>query len=119
MGVMRNPDAKHIDFADLSGIIETNPRFLPSNLDMVYERNGHFLIGEWKRPKEHISGGQRLLLHRLASLPNVKVLLIIGDTDDGMTVHDVYKLTKDNVTKIGEGKDFLIQLINAWYMVAI
>ena len=119
MGTMRNSDAKHIDFGELLGIIEENPKFVPSNLDMVYERNGHFLIGEWKRPRELISGGQRLLLHRLASIPNVKVLLIIGDTDDGMVVHEVHKLTKENITKIGEGKEFLIELVKAWYRTAI
>lgn len=115
MTAMRNPDAKHIDFSDLQGIIPSNPRFLPSNLDMVYERNGHFLVGEWKRRGEKISGGQRLLLHRLASLPQFKILLIVGDTDNGMVVHDVYKLTADDVIRIGEGKEFLAQLINVWY----
>jgi hypothetical protein len=115
MTAMRNPDAKHIDFSDLQGIIPSNPRFLPSNLDMVYERNGHFLVGEWKRRGEKISGGQRLLLHRLASLPQFKILLIVGDTDNGMAVHDVYKLTAEDVIRIGEGKEFLAQLINVWY----
>lgn len=118
MTAMRNPEAKHTDFTELQGIIEANPKFLPSNLDMVYERRGHFLIGEWKRPGERISGGQRLLLHRLASIPNVKVMLIIGDTDEGMNVHDVYKLTADEITKIGEGKEFLIKLIRGWYDTA-
>ena len=115
MTAMRNPDAKHTDFGELLGIIESNPKFLPSNLDMVYERNGHFLVGEWKRPNEMISGGQRLLLHRLASKPNFKVVLIIGDTDNGMNVHAVHKLTADDVVKIGEGKEFLFDLIRGWY----
>ena len=48
MTAMRNPDAKHIDFGELVGVIPSNPRFLPSNLDMVLERRGSFLVGEWK-----------------------------------------------------------------------
>ena len=115
MTAMRNPNAKHTDFTDLMGVIKSNPRFLPSNIDMVYERNGHFLVGEWKRRGEKISGGQRLLLHRMASLPQFKILLIVGDTDNGMVVHEVYKLTADDVVKIGEGKQFLDELINGWY----
>jgi len=115
MTAMRNPDAKHIDFTELQGIIKSNPKFLPSNIDMVYERNGHFLVGEWKRPGEKISGGQRLLLHRLASHPHFKVLLIVGDTDNGMKIKEVYKLTANDVVKIGEGKEFFDDLVNSWY----
>ena len=48
---MRNRQAPHIDFADLVGLMDKR---LPSNIDMVMERHGKFLIGEWKRPDEKI-----------------------------------------------------------------
>ena len=62
---MRNPEAKHLDFGELRGIIPENPRFLPSNLDMILERHQQFFIGEWKRPNEPISKGQFILLSKL------------------------------------------------------
>ena len=90
MTAMRNPDAKHTDFTDLIGVIPSNPKLLPSNLDMVIERFGHFLIGEWKRPNEKISMGQEILLKRLATKDDIVVLLIEGDTDDGMVVNKIF-----------------------------
>lgn len=118
MTSMRNPDAKHIDFKELEGLFPDNPRFLPSNLDMVYERNGHFLVAEWKRENEDISGGQRLLLHRLSKLPRVKVLLVQGDTDDGMKVGMVHQITPDDVLFLNQGVDGLKQVITEWYRSA-
>lgn len=115
MTSMRNPDAKHIDFKALEGMFPDNPKFLPSNIDMMYERNGHFLVGEWKRDGEDISGGQRLLLHRLARQAKFKVLLIIGDTDDGMNVDMVYQITPDDVLFLNRGVDGLKEVINSWY----
>ena len=44
--MMRNKDARHIDFAELYGLFDKR---LPSNVDMIMERHGRFLIGEWKR----------------------------------------------------------------------
>jgi len=67
--MMRNPDARHLDFQDLAGLIPEHPKFLPSNLDMVYERKGHFLVCEWKRPHENFGGGQWILLQALARTP--------------------------------------------------
>ena len=32
---MRNGEAKHIDFADLEGVIPTNPKLMPSNVDFI------------------------------------------------------------------------------------
>ena len=45
---MKNPNALHVDFNFLSNILEDKPLVLPSNIDMIYGINGHFLIGEWK-----------------------------------------------------------------------
>lgn len=113
---MRNPDAKHTDFADLIGVIPSNPKLLPSNLDMVIERFGQFLIGEWKRPSEKISLGQEILLKRLASKEDFVVLLIEGDTDDGMVVNRIEAITKDgSLTHIGDDVNALKGFIKFWY----
>jgi len=114
---MRNPDAKHKDFGALIGLIPSNPKFLPSDIDMVYERNGCFLFGEWKRKSEKFGGGQRILLRKLAQQPRTVVLLIVGDTDNGMNVEQVFYINpaeKDPVL-LGEGFETLTWVINEWY----
>ena len=116
MTAMRNPDAKHTDFTDLIGIIPSNPKLLPSNLDMVIERFGNFLIGEWKRPNEKISLGQEILLKRLATKEDIVVLLIEGDTDNGMVVHKIEAINKDgSLTHIGDDVNALKGFIRFWY----
>lgn len=113
---MRNPDAKHTDFADLIGVIPSNPKLLPSNLDMVIERFGNFLVGEWKRPNEKISLGQEILLKRLATKEDFVVLLIEGDTDDGMVVNKVEAINTDGtLTPIGSSAEELKKFIKFWY----
>ena len=116
MTAMCNPDAKHTDFTDLIGIIPSNPKLLPSNLDMVIERFGHFLIGEWKRPGEKISLGQEILLKRLAGKDDIVVLLIEGDTDDGMVVNKIEAINKDGTLNyIGADTETLKKFIRFWY----
>ena len=90
--MMRNRLAPHIDFTELVGLLDKR---LPSNLDMVMERHGRFLIGEWKRPNEKISLGQQILLKQFAKLPKFTVLIVIGDTDDKMNVSKVWQLLPD------------------------
>lgn len=109
---MRNPNAKHIDFSELRWVIPDNPRFLPSNIDMVLERHSQFFIGEWKRPNEQISKGQLILLNKLSEIPNFSVYIITGDTDNGMNVENIEKLEKGAF--IPSGKD-LKKLIQDWY----
>lgn len=126
MTAMRNPDAKHTDFGDLIGVIPSNPKLLPSNLDMVLERNGYFLVGEWKRPNESISLGQEILLKNLSKMPNFIVLVIEGNTDDGMVVNKVsmYGLKTENgwsstdLMEIGNSLDDLKNTIRMWYAKA-
>jgi len=116
MTAMRNPDAKHIDFGELVGVIPTNPRFLPSNLDMVLERKGHFLVGEWKRPNESISRGQEILLNNLAKKPGFLVVLIEGDTDADMVVNKVQLFNPHKGwIEWGDSKESLKDLITQWY----
>jgi len=85
-------------------------------LDMVIERFGHFLIGEWKRPSEKISMGQEILLKRLATKEDIVVLLIEGDTDDGMEVTNIEAIQKDGtLIHIGTSKEALKNFIRFWY----
>ena len=91
--MMRNRQAPHIDFAELNGLLDKR---LPSNIDMVMERHGRFLIGEWKRPDEKIALGQQILLKQFAKLQNFTVLVIIGDTDNGMNIVKVWQLLSNH-----------------------
>jgi len=116
MTAMRNPDAKHIDFGEFIGLIPSNPRFLPSNLDMVLERRGSFLVGEWKRPSESISKGQEFLLQSLSRMPKFLVVIIEGDTDDGMVVNRVQIMhPAKGMVEWGNDVDSLKELIRQWY----
>ncbi len=114
--MMRNPDAKHLDFQDLAGLIPDHPKFLPSNLDMVYERRGHFLVCEWKRPHENFGGGQWILLRALANTPKFSVLIVTGNTDAGMSVSCIEWLRADgSLEKKGATMVHFEQLILKWF----
>ena len=49
MKAMRSLIASHVDYGDFVGLIPENPKFCPSDLDGIAERNGYFLVMEWKR----------------------------------------------------------------------
>ena len=113
---MRNRLAPHIDFEELTGLLG---KIVPSNLDMVYERKGKFLVGEWKRVGEKLSIGQEILLKALASKPDFEVIIINGDTDDGMKVGVFWKLNNmERVIEVGKGLDQLKDYIVDWYIRA-
>jgi hypothetical protein len=76
--MMRNGAAPHIDFADLAGVIEKKPTIMPSNVDFVMERKGYVLYGEFKRPEEKISEGQRITLEAMSRKREFKVFVAIG-----------------------------------------
>ena len=86
MKLMRSQAARHIDFGEFFGLIPESPWSCPSDIDMAWERNGYFLIGEWKRPNEKLSMGQKIMLMEKAKLNTHIILLIVGDTDDEMFV---------------------------------
>ena len=114
--MMRNKEAPHIDFEELNGLLG---KVVPSNLDMVLERKGHFLFAEWKRDNEKVSKGQEILLKALSRLPNTTVLVVSGDSDDGMRVDRFWRvLPNGNCIESGRGliefKDYIID----WYLVA-
>lgn len=114
--MMRDKYAPHVDFGELSGLLG---KVLPSNLDMVLERKGHFLFGEWKRDGEKISKGQEILLKALSGLPRVTVLVINGDTDNGMRVERFWRILPDgSYTQSGKGLIEFKDYITEWYLVA-
>ena len=92
---------------------------MPSDLDMVFERKGKFLIAEWKRDGEKISMGQKILLKALAKHDNFKVLIIEGYSYDGTTeVKRIGIIKEDKLEKIAEGIDGLKKVIKRWYKYA-
>ena len=116
---MRNPFATHVDFGFLRGLIADNPKAMPCNIDMVFERKGFFLFGEWKRVDEPMSRGQEIMLVNLAKHPHNVVLVITGDTDDGVTVTEIQQITKSGMfIKTGESVEHLKKILNTWYMRA-
>jgi hypothetical protein len=113
MGLMRNPNAPHIDFTDLNGVYKN---YVPSNIDMMYERNGYFLVGEWKRPNESISIGQSILLKQLAKQPRFIVLIIQGNTDAGMHIDEFWLLKSDGSKKsLGKSLESLRNFIHRFF----
>jgi len=114
--MMRDKYAPHVDFGELSGLLG---KVLPSNLDMVLERKGHFLFGEWKRDGEKISKGQEILLKALSGLPKTTVLVINGDSDDGMRVERFWRiLPNGSYADCGKGLIAFKDYITEWYLVA-
>ena len=112
---MRNTHATHIDFGFLRGFIPSNPHFMPSNIDMVLERKGVFLFGEWKREDEEMKQGQKILLSSLAWQHTV--ILITGYVDTKPHIGLIQKVTSTgNLTLIGEGEDDLINFLRGWYV---
>ena len=117
---MRNKYAAHVDFRDFVGVISSNKLFLPSNVDMMAERHGSFFIGEWKKPNEAVSEGQKFLLKAQARVRNNTVVVINGSTDGPVTyVGDFFRVTDKGTTeKIGEGLPNLIKYYQHWYEYA-
>jgi hypothetical protein len=115
VGLLRNQDARHIDFEAFLGIIPSNPKLLPSDLDMVIERRGYFLCAEWKRPNERFSIGQRLMLEALSRKPDWRVLIVHGDTDDGLNVTGLWLLHGAETVHLGSTAEHLKEAIRFWY----
>jgi hypothetical protein len=111
---MRNAHATHVDFGFLRGIIRDNPNFMPSNIDMVLERKGSFLFGEWKREDEEIKTGQKILLKELAWIH--RVLLITGYVDTQAHISLIQQvLPNGNLKVVGKSVADLIKYIQDWY----
>ena len=113
LSTMRNRFAPHIDFTFLKGFIRTNPNLMPSNIDMVIERNGKFLFGEWKKEGEKISLGQEIMLKKLAKFHTI--LIITGDTDRKANVSHIQEITENGIMTIGKTVDDLTNILTDWY----
>ena len=119
MKLMRNMFATHTDYGDFKGLIESNPNFIPSNVDGIAERNGYFLILEWKRPGEKMSEGQKRLLKALAANTKFMVVVIIGNTDEGTNIQEFWQYTTDGVPfKAGIGFGSFKEWYRLWYEFA-
>jgi hypothetical protein len=113
--MMRNPNAKHLDFTELQGVIPDNPKWLPSNIDMLMERKGKFLLCEWKQEGEEFGGGQKLLLKALANHPDFTVLIVQGNTDNGMEVQKFWEVCFNQLRFRGGSTAELKLFIKRWY----
>ena len=119
MKLMNNPYATHVDFFQFKGLISSNPKVTPCNLDMIFERKKKFLVGEWKRENESMSQGQGILLKNLANLDAFTVLIIRGNTDEDMEVSKIEQINKDGtVTVVGKSADDLKEYLTLWYDMA-
>ena len=116
---MRNMFATHTDYAEFKGLIPANPALIPSNVDGILERNGQFLILEWKRPGEKVSTGQKIMLQALASKPDFMVVIIYGNTDNETVIDSYWLLTPDGKpVKSGVGFASFKQFYKDWYTLA-
>lgn len=112
---MRNVNATHVDFGFLRGMIPSNPHFMPSNIDMVLERKGRFLFGEWKREGETMKKGQQILLQQLSWYH--PVLVITGYVDKEPHISLIEKVIPgfDDYEEIGKSSEDLIRILQNWY----
>ena len=116
---MRNLYATHTDYADFKGLIPDNPMFVPSNVDGIAERNGKFLVMEWKNSKEKVSTGQKIMLQSLASKPDFMVVIIYGNTNNETVIDSYWLLTpQGKPVKTGVGFESFKQFYRQWYQMA-
>lgn len=113
---MRNPYATHIDYECFRGIIPSSPNFMPSNIDGIIERHGNFMVFEWKRPGEKFNKGQEILLRALAKTDHFIVVIMCGDTDNGLNFDHCWLLNNKGepykkYTTFEEFKEFF----KLWY----
>lgn len=81
---LRVADCTRFDYA--SGIASGGC----SDIDMLWERNGRFLVIENKRPGEGFSRGQAIALEALAAQPNWSVWVVRGDPPDSIISAGVF-----------------------------
>jgi hypothetical protein len=114
--MMRNGAAPHIDFSDLEGVIPSNPKLMPSNVDFILERRGKFLFGEFKKPEEQISGGQRILLEQLSKVSGFKVFVATGwNEGTSLVVTQLTTIRGSDWETVDCDLEEFKRRINAWY----
>lgn len=113
---MRNPYAQHTDFDFLQGIFRGKEAVVPCNIDMMYEINNHFLVGEWKRPNENLSIGQARALKALCQQNKFTVLIIHGYSEpNDRYIENFYQATKTKQIYLGNGEEQFIKYLQDWY----
>ena len=119
-----NPYARNIDFGCLKGLIGN---ILPSDLDMIVERNKNFLAGEWKYSDlqgtgvyETTSIGQRIMLQNLALTPNFTVLRVFykRDADDKLVIGVIERVKHGKFIRIGRGQEHFKRYYTHWWRIA-
>ena len=116
---MRNPNAKHINFEFMKGIIPDNYLWLGSNIDMCCHRGTQFLFAEWKRIYEEIPVGQEILLKALSDNPNCHVFIIDGWSDEtGTEVSRVTRWYKGKKVVQGSSLEDLKEILVKFYRYA-
>ena len=125
MKSMRTMFPKVVDYGELIGLIPSNEKFSPSDIDGICERNGQFLIMEWKRPKddtyegEKVSFGQQKLLQALAAKEGFIVIIVYGHSDDGMKVDKFFRVQPTGpCIQLGVGVDMFKNFYRQWYELA-
>jgi hypothetical protein len=114
---MRNANARNIDFGFLKGAVGFAPTTIPSDIDMVFEHNGHFLFGEWKAFGEGISVGQEIMLRKLATKPNCSVLKVeYHHGEDGLPIiKNFYRIKHNRFIRIGRGQEQFSKYVTKWW----
>lgn len=123
---MRNPNPAVVDYGELIGLIPNNEKFSPSDIDGICERNGQFLVMEWKRPKtdnydgEKVSYGQQRLLQSLAAKEGFIVIIVYGHTDNGKMVVDKFFRVQPQgpCLHLGVGVNMFKNFYKQWYELA-
>ena len=116
VSLMRNQVPTHIDYGDFVGLVSNSPGFTPSNVDGIAERKGKFLVMEWKRQNEKSSKGQQYLLRSLAAQPNFIVVIIRGNTDNGVNMGNYYLVQpQGGCILIGNGFESFKAYYKQWY----
>jgi hypothetical protein len=125
MKSMRTMFPKVVDYGELIGLIPSNEKFSPSDIDGICERNGQFLIMEWKRPKddsyegEKVSYGQQRLLQALAAKEGFIVIIVYGHSDDGMKVDKFFRVQPQGpCIQLGVGTQMFKKFYQQWYELA-
>lgn len=92
----------------LSGVLPNHIN--PTDVDLSYERRGHFLFLEGKRSGAFIKTGQRRYLNALAELPNVHVIHFYGTPPDQVEAYGIWPKPAKPATT-----DDLISSIKRWF----
>jgi hypothetical protein len=84
-----------------------------SDIDAIWERHGHFLLFEVKRPDEALPAGQLLLLRALSAFGVTEVYLVRGERNDPQTVQ---KITPGGLGELQyASKDGIRAIVAAWF----